>query len=74
MSLLDVTWEMSSKMEKKKVKHIVNEKNDRVFDAIYSEDGNVEIMVKTGKGKGDEKYKTVGLDKVLIQITEGITV
>lgn len=58
---------------KKKVKPIVNEDNDRVFDAIYSEDGNVQIKVKTGKGKGNEKFKTVALDKVLIQITEGIT-
>ncbi len=57
----------------KKVKQIVNEDNDRVFDAIFSEDGDVEIKVKTGKGKGAQAFRVIKLDEVLSQIREADT-
>ena len=56
-----------------KVKKIVNGENDRVFDAIFSEDGNVKIKVKTGKGKGSQAFRMIMLDEVLTQIREADT-
>ena len=54
----------------KKVKKIVNVDNDRVFDAIFSEDGDVEFRVKTGKGKGAQAFRMITLDEVLTQLRE----
>ena len=58
---------------KEKITPIVNDDNDRVFDVVIPEDGNVTIKVKTGKGNGSQAFRTVRLDKALIQITEAIT-
>ena len=56
-----------------KVMPIVNDDNDRVFDLIIPEEGNATIKVKTGKGNGSQAYRTVRLDKALLQITEAMT-
>ena len=58
---------------KEKIKPIVNEDNDRVFDVVIPEDGTPQIKVKTGKGSGSQAFRTVRLDSALIQITEAIT-
>ena len=58
---------------KEKIKPIVNDDNDRVFDVVIPEDGYVTIKVKTGKGNGSQAFRTVRLDKALLQITEAIT-
>lgn len=58
------------KKEKEKVKKIVNEENDRIFDMIIPEEGAPTIQVKTGKGKGEDAYKTMRLDTLLMQITD----
>ena len=58
---------------KERIKPIVNDDNDRVFDVVIPEDGNVTIKVKTGKGNGSQAFRTVRLDKALLQITEAIT-
>lgn len=60
------------KTVKEKVKHIVNEDNDRVFDVIIPEDGSVKLKVKTGKGNGNQAFRTVRPDTALIQITEAM--
>ena len=59
--------------ERVTVKPIVNQDNDRVFDAIFSEDGDVEIKVKTGRGKGAQAFRKIKLDEVLSQIREADT-
>ena len=51
---------------------IVNDDNDRVFDVVIPDEGNVTIKVKTGKGNGSQAFRTVRLDKALLQITEAI--
>lgn len=56
-----------------KVKKIVNKENDRVFDAVISDDGDVKIKVKTGKGKGAQAFRMIKLDEVLTQIREADT-
>lgn len=55
-----------------KVMPIVNEDNDRVFDLVIPDDGGATIKVKTGKGNGSQAFRTVRLDKALLQITEAI--
>ena len=50
---------------------VMNDDNTRVFDLVIRDKGTMpEIEVKTGKGS--QSYRTIGLDKALLQIFEGL--
>lgn len=53
-------------------KQILNSDNDRVFDVIMLEDGTPEIQVKTGKGRGEQAFRSIKVEEAFTKIQEAL--